>query len=62
MSDSHYYLTEKDIIREGDEEWIYNDEIDEWNWYEVTSLSIGEYFQRGLDLKIRRKRSCLTST
>ena len=56
MSDKYYYLTEKDIIREDDEEWIYNDETEEWGWYEVTCLSIGEHFQKGLDLKIRRKR------
>ena len=55
MSDTYYYLSEKDIIREGDEEWIYNDELDEWNWYEVTILSMGEHFQKGLDIRVRRK-------
>ena len=56
MSDKYYYLTEKDIIREGDEEWIYNEELEESGWYGVTCLSMGEHFQKGLDQKIRRKR------
>ena len=53
--DKYYYLTEKDIVREGDEEWIYNEELEEWGWYEVNCLSMGEHFQEGLDIKIRRK-------
>jgi len=56
MSDKYYYLTEKDIIREGDEEWLYNEEFEEYGWYEVTVLSMGEHFQKGLDEKIRRLR------
>ena len=56
MSDKYYYLTPKDIVREGDEEYIYNEETEEWGWYEVTVLSMGEHFQEGLDLRIRRKR------
>jgi len=56
MSDKYYYLTEKNVIREGDEEWIYNEELEEWGWYKVTCLSMGEHFQTGLDIRIRRKR------
>jgi len=56
MSDKYYYLTEKDIIREGDEEWLYNEEEREWGWYEVSVLSMGEHFQTGLDVRIRRHR------
>ena len=56
MSNKYYYLTEKDIVREDDEEWIYNEELEEWGWYEVTSLSMGEHFQKGLDIRIRRTR------
>jgi hypothetical protein len=56
MSDTYYYLTEKDIIREGDEEYLYNHELEEWGWYEVSVLSMGEHFQTGLDIRIRRKR------
>lgn len=54
MSNKYRYLTSKDIIREGDEEWIYNEELEEWGWYGVTVLSIGEHFQKGLDTRIRR--------
>ena len=57
MSKYHHYLSERDIIREGDEEYIYNHELEEWGWYEVTCLSTGEHFQKGLDIRIRRKRS-----
>ena len=57
MSDKYYYLSEKDIVREGDEEYIYNEELQEWGWYEVTCLSMGEHFQKDLDLKIKRKRN-----
>lgn len=56
MSDQYYYLTEKDIIREDDQEYIYNEETEEWDWYKVTVLSMGEHFQEGLDIRIRRKR------
>ena len=56
MSNKYYYLTNKDIVREGDQEWIYNDEENEWAWYEVTCLTMGEHFQEGLDVRIRRKR------
>ena len=57
MSTKHYYLTEKDIIREGDHEWIFNEETEEWGWYVVTCLSTGEHFQKGLDVRIRRPRN-----
>jgi len=56
MSNQYHYLNEKNVIREGDEEWIYNHELEKWGWYEVTCLSIGEHFQIGLDIRIRRKK------
>ena len=56
MSDKYYYLTPKDIIHEGDQEWIHNEEANEFGWYEVTCLSMGEHFQDGLDQRIRRTR------
>jgi len=59
MSNKYRYLTPKDIVHDGDEEWIYNEETEEWGWYEVTSLSIGEHFQEGLDTRIRRQRKQL---
>ena len=62
MSNRYYYLTPKNVIRDGDEEWIYNEEAEEWGWYSVTCLSIGEHFQKGLDIRIRRSRAKQTLT
>jgi len=56
MSNQYYYLGERDIIHDDDEEWIYNEETQKWGWYWVTCLTIGEHFQKGLDTRIRRFR------
>jgi len=55
MDQQYTLLTENDIIQDGDEEWIYDAKLDDWHWREVSCLSMGEYFQKGLDVKIRRK-------
>ena len=60
MSNNYYYLTERDIIRESDEEWLYNEEFEEYGWYEVSCLSMGDHFQKGVDEKVRRKRKLPT--
>jgi len=51
-----YRLLEvEEIIKAGDQEHLFNHEFEEYGWYEVTELNVGDTIESDDDIPVRRK-------